>query len=161
MSRMQSATVYTVREGSEEAGYDLGAQVRDAMGDAPPDVVIVFASSRFHYGALLTALNGTCHPAILVGSSSAGEFTGQSRGVGTACALAFRSKEIRAAAGLGLAVSVDRAKAARDVVGGFHGLDAREFPHRSALIMTDALAGHADDLVDQLTVLTSGKYQFA
>jgi hypothetical protein len=36
-----------------------------------------------------------------------------------------------------------------------------EHSYRAALIMTDALAGHADDLVDQLTLLTSGKYQFA
>ena len=158
---MKSATVFTDREDSEQAGRHLGVQIREAIGDEPPDVVIVFASSRFEYSALLTVLHDSCRPALLVGSSSAGEFTGQSRGVGTACALAFRSKDIRAAAGLGLGVSADRAKAARDVVAAFQGLDAREFPYRSALVMTDALAGHADALVEQLTVLTSGKYQFA
>ena len=158
---MQTATVYTGIEDSAEAGRDLGAQVRAAIGAKPPDAVVVFASSRFDYGVLLSALHDACLPAILVGSSSAGEFTGLGRGVGTACALAFRSKDIRAAAGLGLGVSVDRDTAARNMIAGFRGLDTREFPYRSALILTDALAGHADALVEQLTVLTSGKYQFA
>jgi hypothetical protein len=46
------------------------------------------------------------------------------------------------------------------MVAAFRGLTDHEYPYRSALVMTDALAGHADDLVDQLTMATSGKYQF-
>ncbi len=158
---MQTAAVYTDREDSEPAGRHLGDQVREAIGDEPADAVIVFASSRFEYEPLLTALRDACSPNVLVGASSAGEFTAQNRGVGTACALAFRSKDIRVAAALGRNVGADRASAARQVIAGFRGLGDREFPHRSALILTDALAGHADDLVEQFTVLTSGKYQFA
>ena len=156
-----TAAVYTDRIDSAEAGRHLGTQVRDALGAETPDAVIVFASSRFDYGGLLTALDRECHPKLMVGSSSAGEFTGQRRGEGTACVLALRSNEIQLASGIGLGVSRDRAKAARDVVAAFRGPDVREFPHRSALVMTDALAGHADDLVEELTVATSGKYQFA
>ena len=156
-----TAAVYTDRHDSAEAGRHLGAQVRDALGNQAPDALIVFASSRFNHPELLTALSAECNPTLLVGSSSAGEFTGIQRGEGTACALAIRSTDIQASAGLGLGVSVDRAKAARDAVAGFRGLSARELPYRSALIMTDALAGHADDLVEQLTILTSGNYQFA
>jgi hypothetical protein len=33
-------------------------------------------------------------------------------------------------------------------------------PHRAALVMTDALAGHADVLVEEMTLATSGRYQF-
>ena len=161
MAMTKTAAVYTTRSDSEEAGRHLGVQVREALGAEPPDALIVFASSRFNHEVLLTAVAAECHPALLVGSSSAGEFTAAQRGDGAACALAIRSTEIQASAGLGLGVSVDRAKASRDVLAGFRGLSAHEFPYRSALIMTDALAGHADDLVEQLTVLTSGKYQFA
>ena len=157
----KTAAAYTNRPDSEDAGRHLGIQVREALGDETPDALIVFASSRFDHEALLTAVAAECKPKLLVGSSSAGEFAAAQRGEGTASALAIRSTEILASAGLGLAVSVDRAKAARDVVAGFRGLGAHEFPYRSALIMTDALAGHADDLVEELTVLTSGKYQFA
>lgn len=157
----ETAAVYTDRIDSADAGRHLGAQVRDAIGAEAPDAVIVFASSKFDHPALLTALDVECHPKVMVGSSSAGEFTGQRRGEGTACVLAIRSTDIQLASGLGRGVSGDRSKAARDVVTGFRGPDIREFPYRSALVMTDALAGHADTLVEELTVVTSGKYQFA
>ena len=157
----KTAAAYTTRPDSKDAGRHLGTQVREALGGETPDALIVFASSRFDHAALLTAVAAECEPKLLVGSSSAGEFAAAQRGEGTASALAIRSTEILASAGLGLAVSADRAKAARDVVAGFRGLATHEFPYRSALIMTDALAGHADDLVEELTVLTSGKYQFA
>ena len=141
-----TAAVYTAYTDSRKAGQHLGEQIRTELGDAP-DAVILFASSQFDYGELLASVHDTCTPTVLVGASSAGEFTRTERGEGTACALALRSNEIQVAAGLGRGVSTDRAKAAHDVVGGFRGIDAREFPYRSALVMTDALAGHADDLV--------------
>lgn len=155
-----TAAVYTAETDSRKAGQHLAEQIRTELGDGP-DAVILFASSQFDYSELLSSLHAACTPTVLVGASSAGEFTRTQRGEGTACALALRSTEIQVAAGLGRGVSTDRAKAADDVVGGFRGTDAREFPYRSALVMTDALAGHADDLVDQLTVRTAGKYQFA
>lgn len=156
-----TVTVFTDRTDGQAAGTHLGEQVRAAFGQQPPDAVLVFASARFDYEALLTALDGTCHPKVLVGSSSAGEFTADQRGTGTACALALRSDEIKATAGLGRGVGADRARAARDVAASFQGLNTSEFPYRAALVMTDALAGHADDLVEQLTLVTAGKYQFA
>ncbi len=157
----QTAAVYTDRPQSDAAGRHLGEQIQNVFGDQVPDAVIVFASSSFEYQPLLTALHRACHPKVLVGSSSAGEFTASNRGEGTACALALRSADIQVAAGLGRGISEDRGRAARDVLASFRGVDRREFAYRSALIMTDALAGHADDLVEQLTLLTSGTYQFA
>ena len=157
----KTAAIYTDRSDSEDAGRHLGTQVLSEFGDESPDVLIVFASARFEFGTLLTAIAAACHPRLMVGSSSAGEFTGQRRGEGTACALAIRSSDIQAAAGLGRGVSLDRAKAARDVVSSFRGVNASDFAYRTALVMTDALAGHADDLVAELTTLTSGRYQFA
>ncbi len=157
----RSAAVYTHHTDSEQAGRDLGEQARRALDGTAPDAVVVFASSRFEHNILLEALQAACRPGLLVGSSSAGEFTGNDRGEGTACALALHSTEIKFAAGLGRHVGADRAQAARELVGSFRGLTTHDFPYRAAMIMTDALAGHADDLVEQLTVVTSGKYQFA
>lgn len=158
---IRTAAVYTNRSDSEQAGHHLGTQVQQVFGAIGPDVAIVFASSRFDYEKLLGALDHACHPRILVGSSSAGEFTSRQRGEGTACALALQSSDLKVVAGLGREVSVDGAKAVRDVLASFQGLDSREYPYRSALIMTDALAGNADELVEQMTVLTAGMYQFA
>ncbi len=157
----QAFAAYTRQDGSDEAGADLGRQISDAFTAGSPDVVVLFASSRFDYEQLLTSLNEACSPGLLVGSSSAGEFTGHNQGEGTACALAIKSTDIRASAGLGREVSRDRLQAATDAVASFQGVGATGFPYRSALVMTDALAGHADELVRDLTVLTSGAYQFA
>jgi len=157
----KTATVYTSEADSESAGRELGRKVAEALGPQQPDALIVFASSRFDYPRLLAAVSDACGPRVLAGSSSAGEFTARERGEGTACALALISDEIAISAGVGVGVSLDRAQVARDVVSSFRGLESRDFPYRSALVMTDALAGHADDLVEQLTVLTSGMYQFA
>jgi hypothetical protein len=62
--------------------------------------------------------------------------------------------------GVGRGLGEDRKAAAHEMVRSFRGLGVHTYPYRSALVMTDALAGHADDLVDQLTLATSGKYQF-
>jgi hypothetical protein len=155
-----TTVAYTDFTDSAAAGEHLAGQVCEALDGQTPDATVVFASSRFDYQTLLGALQQRCQPGVLVGASSAGEFTGRSRGEGTACVLAFRSDEIRVAAGLGRAVSVDRAAAARSVTSAFTG-PTREFPFSAALVLTDALAGHADDLVEQLTLLTAGTYQFA
>ncbi len=156
-----TAAAYTDQTDSVAAGRDLGEQICQHLQGGAPDGVILFASSRFDYEKLLDAFSTTCGPKVLVGSSSAGEFTGQDRGEGTACALAIRSTTVKLSAGIGRGVTVDRAKAAQEMLSSFKGLETHEYRHRSALVMTDALAGHADDLVEQLTLLTSGKYQFA
>ena len=71
-----------------------------------------------------------------------------------------RSDDMEFAAGVARNLSQDRTAAARELVRSFRGLGTHAYPYRSALIMTDALAGHADDLVEQLTLVTSGRYQF-
>jgi hypothetical protein len=156
----QTAAAFTVADDSVIAGQDLGRQIRDAFKDRP-DAVIVFASARFDHEALLEAIADTCQPGVMVGSSSAGEFTGGQQGEGKACALAVRSSEMKFASGLGLGIGTDRVAAARQVVAGFTGLHSAEYPYRAALVMTDALAGHADDLIEQLTIATAGGYEFA
>jgi hypothetical protein len=157
----QTAAAYTNLSDSEDAGRHLAEQITESLQGGAPDAAIVFASSRFDHEKLLQTFSATCSPNVLVGSSSAGEFTGRDRGEGTACALAIRSTGLRFSAGLGQGVSRDRTKAAQDVVAAFKGASSYEYQYRSALVLTDALAGHADDLVEQLTLLTSGKYQFA
>ncbi|MBA3460863.1 MAG: FIST C-terminal domain-containing protein [Deltaproteobacteria bacterium] len=156
-----TAAAFTTEADSSAAGQDLGKQIRAGMHGERPDAVVVFASSKYDHGALLHALSETCQPGALVGSSSAGEFTGDHSGAGLACALAVRSTDMVFAASLGTGVGADRSAAARQLVAGFKGAESSEYPHRAALIMTDALAGHADDLIEQLTMVTAGAYEFA
>lgn len=156
----ESAVVYTSEQDSLAAARDLAQKARAALSGEAPDAVILFASPRYDHPALLRALNDACAPRVLVGASSAGEFTSEKHGDGLACALALRSDTLQFAAGVGRGLARDRAAAARSITSSFRGLGKENHVFRSALVMTDALAGHADDLVDQLTLATAGKYQF-
>lgn len=151
--------VRTDRGEAKAAAQDLAEQINSGL-TGTPDAVVVFASSAFDYQALLKELKARCQPGLLVGASSAGEFTHAGSGTGTASALAIRSDDILLTASIGTGISRDGRDAARQIVSGFKGLEGRH-PYRAALVMTDALAGHAESLVDELTLLTSGRYLLA
>jgi len=155
-----AAVVYTDVKDSAAAGRALGTQIREALGGYLPDALIVFASSSYDYRELLAALDSSCHPAVLVGCSSAGEFITASQGVESACAVALRASDMVFAASIGRGLRADTTQAANELVASFEGLDRHDFLYRSALILTDALAGHADSLVEHLTLHTAGTYQF-
>ena len=157
---IESAVVYSSATAEQQAATELAEAIAKAMPGRPPDALVLFAAPTYDQGALLRALDAACHPALLIGASSAGEFTNETRGEGLACGLALRSDEMRFAAGIGRNLRADRAGAARQVFSSFQGLHSRDYAYRSALVMTDALAGHADDLIDHLTLISSGKYQF-
>lgn len=156
----ESAVVFTHARDSIAAAHELSHKIAEALPGAPPDALVLFASPLYDQPALLAALKERCGATWIVGASSAGEFTQQTRGEGLACALALRSTELVFSAGIGRRISQDPAAAARSLISGFRGVSDRKHIYRSALIMTDALAGHADDLVDQLTLATAGEYQF-
>jgi hypothetical protein len=157
----RTAAAFTDHLDSTDAGLHLAEQIAAGLGGERPDAVVVFAAARHDHGALLRALAGACDPGVMVGASSAGEFTGDRRGEGSACALAIRSAHMRFAAGIGTGVGASAEAAAAQIVDGFAGPRGGDFPYRAALVLTDALAGHCDELFDQLTIATSGGYQFA
>ena len=155
-----TAAAHTSLEDCAAAAEDLAAQI-NAVFPAPPDAMIVFASARFDYEALLRVLADRCRPGVLVGSSSAGEFTHAAQGAGTVSVLALRSDSLEFSAGLGRGVSGDSRSAARELVSSFKGMQGNRHAYRAALVMTDALAGHAEEFVDEMTARTSGRYLLA
>jgi hypothetical protein len=145
---------------SRNAGAELGRGMREAFDGASPDAVVVFASAQHDYDVLLQALAREAGTQVIAGSSSAGEFTSSGRGEGQVSALGIRSADMKFAIGLAQGVAQDRAAAAGQVVGSFRGLHNATEAYRSALVMTDALAGHTDALVEELTLSTGGDYRF-
>jgi hypothetical protein len=155
----KTTPVLTTEADSARAGEILGAQIREGLG-AAADAVIVFASARHDYPRLLEALSRGAGTRTIVGSSSAGEFTTRARSEGAVSALGIRSSSMRFATGLGRNLSSDPRRAARDTAATFGGSRTVDPPYRSALVMTDALAGHTDILVEELTLATGGNYRF-
>lgn len=145
---------------SREAGASLGDQVAKALKGEPPDALILFASPQHDLPALLAALDASCHPHVLVGSTSAGEFTSRGHGDGMACAVALRSPEMSFTATVARGLSEGRKRAAHELTSGFQGRANPAFAHRTCLVLADALAGHTDDLVSDLAEVTGGAYQF-
>ncbi len=158
---MESTIVRTDRLDSAEAGGSLGDQIARVMGEQPPDAVILFASSQYDYADLLRALHGACNPKLLVGCSSAGEFTSGLHGTNSAVAVALRSSQMRFAAGVGRGLQANRSAVAEQIVDSFHKDNEHRFQHHTAFVFADALAGYTDELVEQLTLLTAGGCQLA
>lgn len=156
----ESVTTITDEKESSQAGGELGRAIRKGLNGAAADAVIVFASAQHDYERLLASVAEEAGTGIIAGSSSAGEFTNSSRGEGHVSALGLRSQTLRFAVGAGHNLTADPAAAARQAVSAFQGRQGGTMPYRSALVMTDALAGHADAVVEEMTVATGGNYRF-
>lgn len=48
-----------------------------------------------------------------------------------------------------------------EVIAGFQGIESGAYRYRTAIILLDALSGHAEEIVDQMTQATGGMYRFA
>ena len=155
----KASVVHTNFSTSKEAGKDLGSQITYMLSYAP-DVVILFAAPNYDHAELLSALKQACNPGLLVGCSSAGEFTSKFYGEGLACAVAISSSDIQFTATIGHQLHTDTLQAASAMAADFRSDELEEYPFRSVLILADALAGHTDDLIEQLTQLTGGSSQF-
>lgn len=159
-SMTKYAVFHTEIDDSAAAGTYLGAEISAAFEGESPDVVILFASARFKYQQLLGALDASCHPQHLVGCSSAGEFTSAASATGSACAVAIRSTEMEFGVSLARGLRSDLPAAAESLAANLGGLKRHDYRYHAALVLTDALAGHVEQFIEQLTVHTAGTYQF-
>jgi hypothetical protein len=154
---METSVAISREADSDTAADDLAEQLLAKV--AEPAAIVLFAAPVYDHERLLRRLHERTG-AMIVGSSSAGEFANDVRGEGFASALALGGRDIQVTAVCGQNISGDAAGAARELVAGFVGMRDMRPGYRSALVMTDALAGHADRLVDELTLATEGQYQF-
>jgi hypothetical protein len=152
------AVVHTDQKDSGMAGYALGLQIREAMLTSP-DVVLLFVSPAYDQGLVLQTLQQVCQPKLLLGCSSAGEFTSKARGVELSCAMAIRSEEMRFSVGIGHHISSDGSATARELVDMFPERNGN-YPYQTAIVLADALAGQMDSFLEYLSIYTDGQYQF-
>ena len=155
-----SNVVCTDAADSKTAGKELASKLMISSEGKAPDALILFVSPKYDAPSLLREIETGCHPKLMVGCSSAGEFTHLGNGEGQACAIGLWSNQMRFACGIGRGLSKDRATVAGEMVSSFKGVGEYGHGHSSALVLTDALAGHADELIEQLTLKTGGNYQF-
>jgi len=156
---MTEVAILQTAERDRAAGLSLGRQIRERLSGAP-DAIIVFAAPGNDFRALLSALAESTDTTTIVGCSSAGEFTNDESGVGLTNATAIRATDMRFTASVGTGLTNDYAGAARELAARFQAKQHAAFPHRAALVLVDALAGHAEEFITALTVETAGSYRF-
>jgi hypothetical protein len=156
---MKASVVSSDSRDSAIAGKYLATEVGNSLS-RPPGALIVFAAPQHDHQALLSAIRKELPDTIVVGASSAGEFTNVTSGQGMACAMGLVGDDVVFSSSIGHNLASNATAAAREIVSGFTPKPASRLPFRSALVLADALAGHADILVDQLTLATAGQYQF-
>lgn len=156
----RSCIAQTGLTNSTAAGVALGQAIRDAFAGIVPDVVIVFAAASYDHPALLTALKATCQPRIIVGCSSAGEFTNRDHGADKACVLGLHATEMAFQAVLARDFHHHIVESSQSIATAFKHPHSEDYTYRYALLLTDVLAGNGDALIEQLTLATSGTYQF-
>jgi hypothetical protein len=156
---MKAAVAMSRSPEAAAAGYEIIEQVLRGLGTSP-GALIVFAAPSFDHPALLSTIESALTYCVVVGASSAGEFTSQARGEGFVCALGLAGNDVRFCGAMAANVQSDPAGAARTLAASFGRAADPRYLHRAALVMTDALAGHADVLVEELTLATAGQYRF-
>jgi hypothetical protein len=157
---MTDVAIASTDQKDHQAGEDLARQIHEQLNGGSPDAVIVFVSPQNDYKQVLEAIQKGCAPKAMVGCSSAGEFTTTTSGTGLASAIGLRAADMQFAPSLAQGLSKDRTDGARQLVAGFAGMRSAQFRYRTAFVFVDALAGYAEDLVDELTLATGGMYQF-
>lgn len=158
---IKSVAVFSDLLDSAAAGAALAVDIKLALDGANADAIILFASARHDYSALLRALAEGSAATKIIGCSSAGEFSSHAAGVGAVSAIAIKSDEIRFSAALGAGLRDDLDGAVKEMVSSFAGHSEHAYLYRTAVVLADALAGYIDELIDKLTVATGGLYQFA
>ncbi|HEV2647279.1 MAG TPA: FIST N-terminal domain-containing protein [Acidobacteriaceae bacterium] len=153
-----TASAYSKHLDSRSAADDLAGQVLKSLG--APNVLIVFASSQYDYTSVLETLRARFPEALLVGCSSAGEFSTNCIGEGNISVFGIRSDDMLFSSSIAEEISSQPEAAAKTLLAGFRGFSEGTYRHRTALILNDALAGSADELVHALNRQTGGKYKF-
>ena len=154
-----SAVAISSNKSSEIAGQEISREILAKLSQRSPHAMIVFASSDYNYRELLRSLDNHCRPEILIGCSSAGEFTDKIRKEGAVCAIGIWSDSLKFSASIGASLRGDLTAAAAQIASKFIGLRKHNFRYHTAIVMTDALAGHTDDFIHALMLETKGKYQ--
>jgi methyl-accepting chemotaxis protein len=108
-----------------------------------PVLITVFASTRQSLPALLQAINHAYPGAIVVGSSTAGEFTEERDAKGSVSVLALAG-DFKVHAGMGTGLRGDPEAAVRAAL-----VDLPEsisgYPHRTGIVLLDPLAGASEE----------------
>jgi len=141
---MVTAVSTSIATGSAaEATGSLARATRDQLGKVSPQLVVVFASTAQPLGAMAAGLAAEFPDAVLLGASTAGEFTERGDVKGAAALFALAG-DFRIHAGMGTGLKANAEAAVAEALGGLPA-HVDGYPHRTAILLLDPLAGNGEE----------------
>lgn len=148
---------------SLEAGRKAAEQALDRMGPGEARLVIAFASPSYDFKDVITGIRQVMGAAPLIGCSSAGEFTDGEATSGAVAVTALASDTMEVRLGVGRDLKRNLREAVGGALSGFQGSSEaamrRGHLGRTIILLTDGLAGRAEELIDELMTQTAMQYQ--
>jgi len=143
-----STTIATGMSKGSDSGRTAEEAVdraRAKLGARGIDLVLLFASSRYDYPAVVRTVRRLTGNAPLIGSSTAGEFTEEAVGLGSIAVSLFSSDDIRFFTGLAEHIDRDAETAVGNIITQIP-LDVPGYPHRCILMLTDGMVSNGEEI---------------
>ena len=126
-----------------QAATSLAREVREKLAGSPPVLLVAFASTAQPLDVLMHKVAAEFPEAMCLGASTAGEFTERGDAKGSSVVFALAG-DYRIFAGMGLGLKANPEAAIASAVGALPSeLDG--YPHRTAILLLDPLAGNGEE----------------
>ncbi len=157
----QFATGIVAHEDSFEAGKEAAQQAFSQLGHAQPDLVILFCSTRYDYSSVIRGIQKIVGDQVpLIGCTTAGQFTNTAiNREGVACAL-IASDRYQFFTGISTLLKDNPMEAIQNAIVSFP-KEVKGYPHQSALLFVDGLAGKGEEAVLAASSLLGSEVKFA
>jgi len=146
------------RKAGRSAAEQALAEMRSRGQRQDADLVLVFASTNYAFPELLAGVREATGQSALVGASTAGQFTERRWGAESAAVMTIASDSIRFQTGLGTGLKANQKGAVDAALTGFSAANraarAEGLTHSTCIVCADGLAGHGEDLVEQIHTAT-------
>lgn len=130
---------------SFRAGQEAASKSLERTGQAHPDLVLVFGSTRFDQETLLEGVTSVTRQTPFLGCSTAGEILGEGPSRRSVVVMTIRSDTLRMAAGVGMGISDNPRQAGRDAA--TQAVQAK-LPNPHGLVMfPDGLSGNVAEVI--------------
>lgn len=145
---METVVAVGIEKGSAaEAGRALAARIAEQLGARSPALVTLFASLSQPLDEVMAAFCAALPPGrpapVVLGASTAGEFTHEGDETGAVSAFAV-SGDFRVFGGVGRPLAGSVEQAVTQALAGIP-IEQEGYPHRTAILFIDGLAGAGEE----------------
>lgn len=130
---------------SFRAGQEVAGKALEQTGQQLPDLVLLFASTRFDQEALLRGVLSVTRAAPLVGCSTAGEILSEGPARRSVVLMAIRSNTLQVAPGLGTNLSANPRQAGQEAA--TQAAQTKRISPHAFLMFPDGLTGNVAEVI--------------